>query len=76
MRVVITTAGHSVDIETTEDGMNAHRLANIAVNTWRRTRDPQMRTGWGVTGIFAERAGGATYHEPSDADLRHSATLG
>lgn len=73
MRVVITTAGHSVDIETTEDGMNVHRLANIAVNTWRRTKDPRVREGWGATAIFTERADGAgTYYQPSDVDLRRT----
>jgi hypothetical protein len=51
MRVTITTAGHSVDLESTEDGMNIHRLANIAVNTWRRTQLPRHTAGaWGASG--------------------------
>jgi hypothetical protein len=37
MKVSINTAGHCVEIESGEAAMNVHRLANIAVNTWRRT---------------------------------------
>jgi hypothetical protein len=51
VRVTITTAGHSVDLESTDDGMNIHRLANIAVNTWRRTQlPPRMAGAWGAAG--------------------------
>lgn len=41
MRVSITTAGHTVEIEDDDPDMNVHRLANIAVNTWRRTVLPE-----------------------------------
>lgn len=41
MRVTITTGGHTVDVESSEQDMNVHRLANIAVNTWRRTVLPE-----------------------------------
>lgn len=41
MRVEITTGGHTVVIDSSEPDMNVHRLANIAVNTWRRTVRPE-----------------------------------
>jgi hypothetical protein len=40
VKVTITTGDRAVEIESTEDGMSVHRLANIAVNTWRRTAPP------------------------------------
>lgn len=40
-KVTITSDEHTVEIEDDDPDMNAHRLANIAVNTWRRTVLPE-----------------------------------
>lgn len=60
--MTITTAGHSVEIESDETGMNVHRLANIAVNTWRRTRTSDIAKAWGTSSAQVEQQ----YREPGE----------
>lgn len=61
MKVTINTHGHSVEIETTDPDMTVHRLANIAVNTWRRT-----------VNTAHDRPGPASAGPQIEQGLRHS----
>ena len=57
MKVSITAAGHCVEIQSDEPDTNIHRLANIAVATFRRTRSG-VPDGYGAAGACAnERRG-------------------
>lgn len=37
MKVTVNASGRVVEIESNEADMTVHRLANIAINTWKRT---------------------------------------
>lgn len=57
MKVTVNAGGRVVEIESDEDDMNVHRLANIAVNTWRRTEPDGPESLGPAYGCSAERHG-------------------
>lgn len=65
-RVEITTAGHSIILES-EDDLDV--VSALALDLWRQTRDPKLDRGFGVTGLVLERSDG-TYCTSHDADLK------
>ena len=66
-KVDITTAGHTVIVESDED---LNTVAAKALQLWRDTRDPKLDRVHGASGFVAERSE-PSYVSGHDADLRH-----
>jgi hypothetical protein len=49
VKVTVNADGRVVEIESTEDDMNVHRLANIAITTWRRTEPESLGRAYGFS---------------------------
>lgn len=67
-KVDITTAGHTVIVESDED---LDTVAAKALQLWQDTRDPRLDRVHGATGFVAERSE-PTYTSGFDADLGHA----
>lgn len=65
-KVDITTAGHTVVVDADEP---LDMVAAKALELWRDTRDPAIRSGYGATGFSTERAAGPEYTAEHDATL-------
>jgi hypothetical protein len=76
MKVTINTHGHCVEIESTDVDMTVHRLANIAINTWRRTAPPYRgQPAFGLTAQLAGQPGGpASFRCGERPDVRGEAS--
>lgn len=65
MKVTVNAGGRVVEIESGEDGMNAHRLANLAIETWRRTEPSEPETLGPAYGFSGERQHRDGFHRTS-----------
>jgi hypothetical protein len=72
VKVTVNAGGRVVEIESTEDGMNVHRLANIAVATWRRTEPgdgEDLGSAYGFTSQIDHAPRGRRYPQYGDRQL-------
>lgn len=65
-KVDITTAGHTVIVES--DSNDLDTVAAKALQLWRDTRDPKLDRATGAAGFVVERSE-PTYISGHDADL-------
>ncbi|PZG10302.1 hypothetical protein C1I95_28180 [Micromonospora craterilacus] len=69
-RVEITTAGHSIVVDS--DGL-LDEVAGKALYLWERTRDPRIDRAFapGFAPVLDRPEGGPTYVTPFDVDMHH-----
>lgn len=65
-RVDITTAGHSITVDSADP---LDQVAAKALDLWQRTRDPRIDRAYGPVGFHTERADAPGYVSGYDADL-------
>jgi len=68
-KVDITTAGHTIIVES-DEGLDI--VAAKAIELWRDTRDPMLGKSYGTMGFVTERSDGP-YVSGHDVDLSDSA---
>lgn len=67
-RVDITTAGHTISVDSAD---SLDEVAAKALDLWQRTRDPRIDRAYGPVGFHTERPDGPAYVGGHDVDLSH-----
>lgn len=65
MKVTVNAGGRVVEIESDEEVMTVHRLANIAIATWRRTESDGPEDLGPASGCGTERQHRFGFHRTS-----------